>query len=58
MAAPIREYRRRFTQAQVNLTVLRYVPGAEPDMARLLVLNDVGHVATPGVAPWELRPGA
>jgi probable phosphoglycerate mutase len=58
MAVPIREYRRRFTQAQVNLTVLRYVPGAEPDMARLLVLNDVGHVATPGVAPWELRPGA
>jgi probable phosphoglycerate mutase len=58
MAVPIREYRRRFTQAQVNLTVLQYVPGAEPDMARLLVLNDLGHVAEPGVAPWEPRPGA
>lgn len=58
LGVPIRDYRRRFTQAQVNLTVLRYAAGAGPASARLLVLNDLGHVAVPGVAPWEPRPGA
>jgi probable phosphoglycerate mutase len=58
LAVPIREFRRRFTQAQVNLTVLRWPEGGRPDDARLLVLNDLGHVSDPGQAPWELRPGA
>jgi hypothetical protein len=42
----------------VNLTVLRWPVGGEPGDARLLVLNDLGHVSDPGQAPWELRPGA
>ncbi len=58
LGVPVREFRRRFTQAQVNLTVLRYDDGAAPDAARLIVLNDLGHVSDPGMAPWELRPGA
>lgn len=58
MEVPIREYRRRFTQAQVNVTALRYADGVGLGAARLLVLNDLGHVRAPGHAPWELRPGA
>ncbi len=58
MEVPVREYRRRFTQAQVNITALRYAAGATADRGRLLVLNDLGHVSAPGRAPWELRPGA
>ena len=58
MDVPVAEYRRRFTQGQTNLTVLRYQPDSTPSQARLLVLNDLGHAASPGQAPWELRPGA
>jgi probable phosphoglycerate mutase len=58
LGVPIRDYRRRFTQAQVGLTVLRFADGAAPDEGRLLVLNDLGHVARRGVAPWEPSPGA
>jgi broad specificity phosphatase PhoE len=58
MEVPLAAFRRRFTQAQVNLTSLRYADGAAAGSARLLVLNDLGHVSAPGVAPWELRPGA
>ncbi|HYM82696.1 MAG TPA: histidine phosphatase family protein [Candidatus Dormibacteraeota bacterium] len=58
MCVPLAQYRRRFTQAQVNITALRYPDGAAADQARLLVLNDLGHVRAPGYAPWELRPGA
>lgn len=55
---PVRDYRRRFTQGQANLTVLRYEAGAAPETARLLVLNDTSHLAAPGQAPWEPSPGA
>ena len=58
MQVPVREYRRRFTQAQVNISALRYPDGAGIGRARLLVLNDLGHVHAPDQAPWELRPGA
>jgi broad specificity phosphatase PhoE len=55
---PVREYRRRFTQGQANLTVLRWPTGAFPEQARILTVNDVSHVAAPGQAPWEPAPGA
>jgi probable phosphoglycerate mutase len=58
LGVPIRDYRRRFTQGQANLTVLQYAVGATPSAARLLVLNDTSHLAAPGQAPWELAPGA
>ena len=58
MQVPVREYRRRFTQAQVNISALRYTLDAGVGQARLLVLNDLGHVHAPDLAPWELRPGA
>lgn len=58
LGVPVRDYRRRFSQSQVNLTALRYADAAAADAARLLVLNDLGHVHDPGWAPWELRPGA
>jgi probable phosphoglycerate mutase len=55
---PIREYRRRFTQSQANLTVLRWPADASPEEARILLVNDVSHVAAHGQAPWEPSPGA
>jgi len=55
---PVREYRRRFTQSQANLTVLRWPTGSSPEKARILTVNDVSHVAPPGRAPWEPAPGA
>jgi broad specificity phosphatase PhoE len=58
MEVPVREYRRRFTQGQANLTVLRWPSGARPGEARILTVNDASHVAAPGQAPWELAPGA
>ncbi|HET7026490.1 MAG TPA: histidine phosphatase family protein [Candidatus Limnocylindrales bacterium] len=53
LGLPIREFRERFTQDQVNVTVLRFEHGDGPSDARLLLLNDVEHVRGPGVAPWE-----
>ncbi len=58
MEVPVREYRRRFTQAQVNISALRYAEGSVAGQARLIVLNDLGHIHAPDQAPWELRPGA
>ncbi len=58
VGVPVREYRRRFTQSQANLTVLRWPTGAPPEQARILTVNDVSHVAPPGRAPWEPAPGA
>ena len=55
---PVREYRRRFTQSQANLTVLRWPPDARPHEARILTVNDSSHVAALGQAPWEPAPGA
>jgi probable phosphoglycerate mutase len=50
---PIREFRVRFVQSQVNLTVLRFEHGDGPSDARLVLLNDIGHVRTADQIPWE-----
>ncbi len=48
----LREFRRRFSQDQANLTVLRFEHGDGPADARILLLNDVGHLTPPGGRPW------
>jgi broad specificity phosphatase PhoE len=53
LGLPIREFRERFTQDQVNVTVLRFEHGDGPSDARLLLANDVAHLRTDGQAPWE-----
>ena len=58
VGVPVREYRRRFTQSQANLTVLRWPTGAPPEQARILTVNDASHAAPQGQAPWEPSPGA
>ncbi len=58
VGVPVGEYRRRFTQSQANLTVLRWPSGARPEEARILTVNDSSHVAPAGRAPWEPAPGA
>jgi broad specificity phosphatase PhoE len=52
LGLPIREFRERFTQDQVNVTVLRFELGDGPSDARLLLLNDVEHVRADGATPW------
>jgi len=52
LGVPVRDFRRRFIQDRVNLTVLRYEPGDARDEAQLVLANDVGHLRAPGVAPW------
>ncbi|MEA2537232.1 MAG: hypothetical protein QOF11_1466 [Chloroflexota bacterium] len=49
---PVREFRRRFSQEQANLTVLRFEHGVGPSDARLLLLNDTAHLRPPGTVPW------
>jgi broad specificity phosphatase PhoE len=51
-AIPIREYRRRFSQDQANLTVLRFEHGDGPSDARIVLLNDTAHLRRPGDVPW------
>lgn len=58
MGLPVREFRRRLSQGQANLTVVRWEDGATATSGRLLVVNDTSHLASPGQAPWELAPGA
>jgi broad specificity phosphatase PhoE len=53
LGLPIREFRERLTQGQVNVTVLRFEHGDGPSDARLLVLNDLEHVRPAGAPPWE-----
>jgi ribonuclease H / adenosylcobalamin/alpha-ribazole phosphatase len=50
---PVREFRQRFSQGQVNLTVLRFEHGDGPADARLVLANDLAHVRPPGATPWE-----
>jgi broad specificity phosphatase PhoE len=50
---PIREFRLRFQQGQVNLTALRFEHGVGPTDARLLLLNDLEHVRSADAVPWE-----
>jgi broad specificity phosphatase PhoE len=52
LGVPVRDYRRRFIQDRTNLTVLRYELGDSPDGAQLVLANDVGHLRSPGEAPW------
>lgn len=53
LGLPIREFRERFTQGQVNVTVLRFEHGDGPSDARLLLLNDLEHVRSADSPPWE-----
>ncbi len=53
LGIPIREFRRRVVQSQVNLTAVRWEQGTAPDAGRLLLLNDVSHVRRPPQVPWE-----
>ena len=53
LGIPIRQFRQRIVQNQVNLTALRWQPGSPPEAARLLLLNDVAHLRKPPQVPWE-----
>jgi broad specificity phosphatase PhoE len=50
---PVREFRLRFQQGQVNLTAIRFEHGVGPSDARLLLLNDLAHVRPAETTPWE-----
>ncbi len=50
---PVREFRLRFQQGQVNLTALRFEHGVGPSDARLVLLNDLAHVRPAETTPWE-----
>jgi broad specificity phosphatase PhoE len=52
LGVPVRDYRRRFLQDRANLTVLLYERGDTPEGAQLALANDVGHLRSPGQAPW------
>ena len=49
---PVREFRRRFSQDQANLSVLRFEHGVGPSDARIVLLNDTAHLQAPGAQPW------
>jgi len=53
LGLPVREFRLRFQQGQVNLTVLRFEHGMGPSDARLILLNDLAHVRPVAETPWE-----
>jgi probable phosphoglycerate mutase len=50
---PVREFRLRFQQGQVNLSALRFEHGVGPSDARLVLLNDLAHVRPADATPWE-----
>jgi broad specificity phosphatase PhoE len=50
---PVREFRLRFQQGQVNLTALRFEHGVGPSDARLVLLNDLAHIRPADTTPWE-----
>jgi probable phosphoglycerate mutase len=50
---PVSEFRRRFSQDQANLTVLRFEHGRGPADARILILNDTAHLRAVGAIPWD-----
>jgi probable phosphoglycerate mutase len=52
LGTDVRDYRRRFVQAQANLTVLRWDIGDGPEDAKLLVANDLGHLRGANELPW------
>ena len=53
LGLPVREFRLRLQQGQVNVTVLRFEHGTGPSDARLILLNDLAHLRPPGATPWE-----
>lgn len=53
LGLPVREFRLRFQQGQVNLTALRFEHGMGPSDARLILLDDVAHVRSADETPWE-----
>jgi broad specificity phosphatase PhoE len=53
LGVELRAYRRRFVQGQANLTALRWEPDGAVEDARLLLLNDLGHLRAPNEAPWD-----
>ena len=53
LGIPIRDFRRRIIQSQVNLTAVQWHQGADVSDGRLLLLNDVAHVRKPPQTPWE-----
>lgn len=52
LGTDVRDYRRRFVQAQANLTVLRWEAGDAPEDGKLLVANDLAHLLPGNRAPW------
>ena len=52
LGTDVRDYRKRFVQAQANLTVLRWEADDRPEDAKALVLNDLGHLRRPDEVPW------
>jgi broad specificity phosphatase PhoE len=52
LGTDVRDYRKRFVQAQANLTVLRWEAGDRPEDAKLLVANDLGHLRAATEVPW------
>jgi broad specificity phosphatase PhoE len=52
LGTDLRDYRKRFVQAQANLTVLRWEAGDGPEDAKLIVANDLGHLRGANELPW------
>jgi broad specificity phosphatase PhoE len=52
LGTDVRDYRKRFVQAQANLTVLRWEASDGPADAKLLVANDREHLRGPDELPW------
>jgi broad specificity phosphatase PhoE len=55
LGTELRGYRQRWAQDHLNLTVLRWETDAPTDAARLLLLNDLGHLRAPRDVPWGSR---
>ena len=55
LGTELRGYRKRWAQGHLNLTVLRWETDAPTDGARLLLLNDLGHLRGPRDIPWGSR---
>ena len=53
LGIPVREFRGRVVQGQVNITALRYQDGDGPADAQLILLNDLEHLRRPPLSPWE-----
>jgi len=53
LGIPVRDFRRRVVQGQVNITALRYQDRFGPADAQLILFNDLEHVRRSPLAPWE-----